>query len=124
MDKTKHLQLQRDWYKRKNADTVWKAERNQQRAEQRRQMKHRAVEHFGRKCHDCQQSWGEDCVFDFHHLDINKDNITPSSVLHRSWETALKELQSCVMLCANCHRIRHKKDNYTHHAKRSNKEKY
>ena len=124
MDREKHLDLQRKWYKRNNANPEWKEARNKLRAQQRRDMKTRVVDHFGRQCFDCKQQFQDDCVYDFHHVDINKDNTTPSKILHCGWETIMKELSECVMLCANCHRIRHMQDGYTHHAKRENKRKY
>jgi len=124
MDRDKHLALQRDWFLRKNADPVWKEDRNRARADKRRNMKTRVVEYFGRKCHDCGGTWIEDCVYDFHHVDIEADNKVPSNVLHCGWETIMQELAGCVMLCSNCHRIRHFKDKYSHHAKRANKQKY
>jgi len=124
MEREAHLKLQREWYQRKNSDTAWKASRNQLRAQQRRDNKTKAVDFFGRKCHDCNGVWQEDCVYDFHHLDIHKDSVTPSHILHCGWETIMKELASCVLLCSNFHRIRHSLDGYSHHSKRAGKAKY
>jgi hypothetical protein len=124
MNRGDNLQLQREWYKRNNANPEWKATRNQMRAQQRRDNKRKAVDYFGRQCYDCKGVWQDDCVYDFHHLDISRDNITPSQVLHCGWDTILKELSGCVLLCSNCHRIRHSKDGYTHHSKRNGKAKY
>ncbi|MFA6426878.1 MAG: hypothetical protein WCW16_00320 [Candidatus Magasanikbacteria bacterium] len=73
----------------------------------RRKIRAMAVEYKGGKCmicgyHKCLEA------FDFHHLDakqkefgISKDGLT------RAWSRVVKELDKCVMLCANCHREVH-----------------
>ena len=70
----------------------------------RRHNKARAVEYFGNKCCDCEQTF-PDYVYDFHHLENKK--FTIARMLHRKWEDIVEELAHCVMICANCHRIRH-----------------
>lgn len=46
---------------------------------------------------------------EFHHLDPNEkeDNL---SNLYRHTKKFLEELKKCVVLCANCHKIRHFED--------------
>lgn len=81
--------------------------RNYQRVKNRRQAtKEKAIEYKGGKCQKCgynKCSW----VFDFHHLDKNKKDFTLSSYLTLSWEKIKKELDKCIMVCANCHREIH-----------------
>ena len=71
-------------------------------------VKQMAVDLFSGKCEDCKTSY-PNCVFEFHHLDPNEKDF---SISHKgytlSWERVKAELAKCVMLCANCHRIRHK----------------
>jgi hypothetical protein len=60
------------------------------------------------KCTNC----GEDhpATFDFHHVDrINKRSVNK---LVSNWQfaEALKEIEKCVVLCANCHRKLHHKE--------------
>ena len=70
-----------------------------------RDKKQKLVNLFGNKCLDCQATFPL-CVYDFHHLDPTiKDREI--SYLIRSPEKLMKEIDKCVMLCANCHRIRH-----------------
>lgn len=41
---------------------------------------------------------------EFHHLDASEKEFAISvDGIYRSWEKVQKELESCVMLCANCH---------------------
>ena len=106
-----------EWFQRNNKDPVWKESRNKQRTEKRRNNKRKAVEHMGSKCHDCGQSF-PDCCYDFHHLDPTEINDVPSKILFCSWKRIEEELAKCVMLCSNCHRIRHNQDGYVAHEKR------
>ncbi len=73
----------------------------------RKANKARLVEHFGSKCLDCQQSF-PDCCYDFHHLDPAEKDHSMGNIGTYSWASIEKEvLGKCVMLCSNCHRIRH-----------------
>lgn len=73
-----------------------------------KQMKIDAVNSFGNKCHDCQQSFHLDC-YDFHHLDESKKLFDWRGMQLTSKERRDEELKKCILLCANCHRIRHSK---------------
>lgn len=73
-----------------------------------RKKKRELVESFGGKCHDCGNSYN-DCVYDFHHLDSSKKDVNPSHAMKWGKERMMKELEKCIMLCANCHRMRHYK---------------
>lgn len=79
---------------------------NQQSTDRHLQAKLKAINYKGGKCTDCHGSYPP-CVYDFHHLDPTKKDIVPSGALRRRFETAKAELDKCVLLCANCHRIRH-----------------
>ena len=73
----------------------------------RTELKVRAVEYKGRTCSDCGQSFPP-AVFDFHHTDGSKDdNVGTMTHNCRPWKVIKEELDKCVMLCANCHRLRH-----------------
>ena len=43
-------------------------------------------------------------VMDFDHLDSKKYNV--SQMLTLSWDTILKEIEKCDLVCSNCHRFR------------------
>ena len=55
-------------------------------------------------CQDCGGKF-DPCVYEFHHE--VKGNYQMSQV-NLSTSTLLKELENCVILCANCHKMRHK----------------
>ena len=65
-------------------------------------------------CADCGRSFPEVCM-DFHHLDEKtkenslKKKKTALSTRMRRWgkKRIDEELEKCVVICANCHRIRH-----------------
>jgi hypothetical protein len=73
-----------------------------------RASKRRAVEMFGNVCADCKQPYIDE-VFDFHHLDPDKKASGISKLIKSAgiWAVIEEELKKCVMLCSNCHRIRH-----------------
>ena len=73
----------------------------------RKKIRAMAVKYKGGKCELCGYSR---CLhaFDFHHLDQEKKDFGISmDGLTRSWSRVKKELDKCVMLCANCHREVH-----------------
>ena len=66
----------------------------------------KAVEYKGGVCVDCSGEF-HPAVFDFHHLDPSKKDLKVANSFCRKWEVVRAELDKCVMLCANCHRLRH-----------------
>lgn len=70
------------------------------------ERKKRIVEQFGGKCLDCKNSFPYP-VFEFHHLDPSQKDLSWTKMRLVSEERLQNELSKCVMLCANCHRIRH-----------------
>lgn len=68
----------------------------------------KAIELLGTYCKNCnanmlEQHW---CA-EFHHTDpITKDtNVT--DLMSHNWMFIEKELQKCILLCSNCHRLQH-----------------
>ena len=69
-----------------------------------------AIKYLGGKCTAC--SWqGNQAAFQFHHTDPNKKDFIISSVANKNWEKIKTELKKCVLLCANCHMIKHSTKN-------------
>jgi hypothetical protein len=73
-------------------------------------LKKRAVEYKGGVCQDCKETMPL-CVYDFHHVDPNEKDFKIGGNLKKiDWRVVEQELDKCVLLCANCHRIRHYAD--------------
>jgi hypothetical protein len=67
-----------------------------------------AIELLGGKCVHC--GWqGNQAALQFHHL-TGKD-FTIGNVANKSWVSIKKEIQKCILLCANCHMIEHSSKN-------------
>jgi hypothetical protein len=71
--------------------------------------KQQLVEHFNNKCKDCGNSFPI-CCYDFHHIDPSKKSFEIAPRLDGNIETIMEEVAKCVMICSNCHRIRHYKE--------------
>tara|TARA_R110000744_G_scaffold249195_2_gene365460 strand:- start:7056 stop:7361 length:306 start_codon:yes stop_codon:yes gene_type:complete len=69
--------------------------------------KAKSVVYMGGKCNHCGWLYEVLDVFEFHHIDPSKKDFAIGKFLNCSWEKIKKELDKCVMLCANCHRIEH-----------------
>lgn len=76
-------------------------------AKRRKKIKQMAIEYLGGHCQIC----GYDrCVaaMDIHHRDPSlKEFGLAQHGLTRSWERTRRELDKCVLICANCHREIH-----------------
>ena len=62
------------------------------------------------KCTKCEQN--HPAALDFHHVDPSeKENLVSKLVSQGCFAAAMEEVQKCVVLCANCHRIHHYEEN-------------
>lgn len=77
----------------------------------RKENKIRAINYLGGECERCGLISPHYSVYDFHHRDPKDKEADPGSLMHRSWETIFKEINKCMLLCANCHRIVHELEN-------------
>ena len=76
-------------------------------SKRRKKIKLLAIEYKGGKCLICGYNKYVGAL-DFHHLDEGtKEFGLAVAGLTRSWERTKKELDKCVLLCANCHREVH-----------------
>lgn len=66
--------------------------------------KDKAITYLGKKCERCGKEFHPACM-DFHHV-RGKDKGVASLMSH-SWDKIRQELDKCVLLCSNCHRIEH-----------------
>lgn len=71
----------------------------------RHNTKQKMFEAFGGKCGYCGLV-DDPIVYDFHHLDPNKKEFSPSSY-SIAWEKLVEEAKKCAMLCSHCHRKLH-----------------
>jgi transposase len=69
-------------------------------------IKERAVEYKGGKCVFCGYNR---CIkaLEFHHTNPNEKDFTLGSNTNRAWEKVKKEIDKCILVCANCHREIH-----------------
>ncbi len=68
-----------------------------------------AIEQKGNKCNDCGNVYPP-YVYDFHHLDPTQKDFDWKKMRLVSHDNMVKELDKCVLICSNCHRIRHNQD--------------
>jgi hypothetical protein len=77
-----------------------------------RKTKIELVKFLGGSCSRCglrlaKDSWNW-MVFDFHHRNPKDKEAAPASLLNgRSYETLMKEITKCDLVCSNCHRVIH-----------------
>ena len=75
-----------------------------------------AMETLGGECISCGKEPTEDTTvcFDFHHIKQEDRDCTVTSLLvgGYSLDRVLEEADKCVLLCACCHRLYHKKHGY------------
>lgn len=86
--------------------------RSTMRKEFARKNKALAIAYKGGSCHDC-NAVVHQAAFEFHHIDEDTKvkGKEPCHFIQTGFngltDSAKAELDKCVLLCANCHRIRH-----------------
>ena len=83
--------------------------RQDKRKEINRRNKALAIAYKGGRCNDCLQVVHQ-AAFEFHHLDPSTKEKDPTHFLNDQKGLSIEaemELDKCVLLCANCHRVRH-----------------
>ena len=71
-------------------------------------MKQRAVKYKGGKCQICGYDKCENALV-FHHLDPKQKDFAIGQKYNLGWSQLKKELDKCILLCANCHAEEHAK---------------
>ena len=69
-------------------------------------LKKKVVELYGNKCAHCEKQYPLP-AYDFHHVDPTKREYGWFQMARLPWSKALLELEKCILLCANCHRVHH-----------------
>lgn len=73
-------------------------------------IKEKAICYKGGKCIDCNISYNRPEVYQFHHIDPKTKSFTWNQARLKSWDKITTELDKCVLLCSNCHILRHSND--------------
>lgn len=74
---------------------------------QEKSRKQFLIKYLGNACVDCGVIDNDIEIYDFHHLEPEHKDFTIQSRKSASLDTIVKELDKCVLLCANCHTRRH-----------------
>jgi len=72
-------------------------------AKRRRKIKTLAIQYKGGKCQICGYSKYQGAL-DLHHVSGKKEFGIGDKGYTRSWEKIRREIDKCVLVCANCHR--------------------
>lgn len=74
-------------------------------------LKKKAVDYKGGVCEKCGYN---KCVWalEFHHKNPNEKDFQISKYGYLAWSLIEKELDKCILVCANCHRELHYKNEY------------
>jgi len=105
------IKLIEEFYKRKgstNPGNYCKLCCTASTLERQRKLKAKAVEYLGGKCVDCNTIY-HPAAYDFHHKDMAEKEFGIANSKLTSFDKIKDELDKCILLCANCHRIRHAK---------------
>ena len=76
-----------------------------------KEVKIRMLEYKGCECEHCKLKLKDShySVFEFHHINPKEKDIKFKKIKFQKWEFIKNELDKCILLCANCHRMEHAK---------------
>jgi len=77
----------------------------------RRATKLKAITYKGGACSRCSGVF-HPAVYDFHHVDPLEKEADPGSLMGRKWKVVKEELDKCILLCSNCHRLTHAEEEW------------
>jgi transposase len=77
----------------------------------RQKNKERAIEYKGGECVNCGYKKCSSAL-EFHHTNPSEKDFGPSKNMNIAWEKLKKELDKCILVCANCHREIHEELNW------------
>lgn len=99
--------------RRKEMSAQWNKKNNTRRVAENVAKRHankvRAVATFNNICNHCAGTF-HPAVFEFHHVGGDEKQQEVGRLLSGRWERIQAELRKCIMLCANCHRLVHAKE--------------
>lgn len=109
----RHYYSHKENYAKKGAK--WRLENKEYittyQREAKRKRKAEAIEYLGGKCSSCLCTF-HPAVYEFHHRDPAEKENHPSKLLGMRKGRLFAELDKCILLCANCHRLEHHKESY------------
>jgi len=91
----------------KSAYTMKYKDKNKVRTAERRKKRVEFLAEYKKSISCIRCGENEPCCLDFHHKDPNEKEFTIAGGINKKPEVMLKELDKCVVLCANCHRKLH-----------------
>jgi hypothetical protein len=105
-DKAKQREAQRKWAKENRSKF------NKYVANARKERREYVNAYKNRPCLDCGQAY-DPCVMDLHHREGEEKlkNLAIMASERYTYKMIDAELAKCDPLCANCHRMRHKRAN-------------
>ncbi len=110
----KELKVKSEFYfqkDRKNGTSYCKSCFNEYCQKRWINKKLKAIQYKGGKCIDCNIANLPYPVYEFHHLEPKEKDLDWTKLRLKSLKAINAELDKCILLCANCHRIRHYKQN-------------
>jgi hypothetical protein len=91
---------------------VYRANQNIREKTKHRMLKVEAIKYKGSVCTSCNLAYDgtNGMVFDFHHLDPSDKEHQIFKSKEKTLNAQKQELDKCVLLCANCHRVTHSEE--------------
>lgn len=82
---------------------------NRETWERQQNTRAKALKCLGGKCVDCGY-YEHTCALDIHHLDPSIKDTGFSHMSSWKWERVEIEIKKCILLCKNCHAVRHQRN--------------